>query len=143
MDKISWDKYISDTDCLSKMINGNNYDCLLAVSRGGTIMGTMLSHSLNLPMAVVISESYDDSKQQKEVKLSNIIFPPSIKEEKIKKIILIDDLLDTGNTYKSIKKTYDKWNFDSAVLYHKEKCESPNYYVEIKNDWIEFPYERF
>lgn len=140
MYEVSWDEYIKDVKTLSGLIK-KEYQCLLAVARGGTIVGTMLSHILKMPMAVIISESYEEQKQ-KEVKLSEVILPPSVKDKSIKDVLIVDDLLDTGRSHVAIKERYKDWSFDTAVLYHKEKCSRPTYWVKKIVGWIEFPYEK-
>lgn len=140
MYKIFWDQYVNDVRKLGELIqHGKSYQCLLSIARGGTVIGTMLSHILDIPMGVIISESYNKDKEQREVKISDIILPPSITE--VKDCLIVDDLLDTGKTYEAIKEAHKDWNFDIAVLYHKDKCSRPNYWIRKIEDWVEFPYE--
>lgn len=146
MHKIGWSDYLQDVRTLMGKIRVGEYDCILTIARGGTILGTILSHKLKIPMAVIISESYTKEHEQKEVRLTKIIMPPSLEDQvdctlMPVKCLIADDLLDTGKTIEAIKSVHKDWSFDIAVLYHKGKCSPPEYWVKEINDWIEFPYE--
>ena len=63
-----------------------------------------------------------------------------------KKYLVVDDLIDSGKTMKLIKKKYSHhcYRMDFATLYHKGRCENPDYYLKeySKEDWITFYYEQ-
>jgi len=63
----------------------------------------------------------------------------------ISKVLIVDDLVDTGETLKNIKQGEREIKFDSAVIYYKPRSiVIPTYFVEQVNnsDWIIFPYEK-
>ncbi len=69
-----------------------NIDLILSVNRGGCIPGVYLSHGLKLPHKVIDLQLRDGT---------NIPDSNSVKNLKInsKKILIIDDINDTGSTF--------------------------------------------
>ena len=69
-----------------------NIDLILSVNRGGCIPGVYLSHGLKLPHKVIDLQLRDGT---------NIPDSNSLKNLKInsKKILIIDDINDTGSTF--------------------------------------------
>jgi len=62
-----------------------------------------------------------------------------------KKILIIDDICDSGITMASVLKELDGEDITTATLFWKEAtCEKPDYYSEIakENEWIVFPWEK-
>lgn len=143
MTKISPTKYYEDIKLLALMIKPyrERFGMILAVSRGGTIVGTYLSHALNIPMGVIAAKSYEEDHSQREVRLSAIAAVGEL--DTSKPWLIAEDLLDTGKTIEAIKRKYSNQQFDVAALYHKGKCPQPDFFVERLNEWLVFPYEDF
>jgi hypoxanthine phosphoribosyltransferase len=96
------------------------YNYIMGLPRGGLIPSVMLSHILRVNMCPTITGE------------------PSYSG----KILLVDDIADSGGTLKRFSN-----NIDKAVLCCKMRIESkdrPTYYgAEIADDiWIMFPWER-
>lgn len=126
---------------------------ILAISRGGLIPATMISHWTFQKIDVIDIFSYNNRRQSTDA----IIKPFNKYDNEIpKKILIVDDLIDSGNTlfnvYKLIcnkinqkKLNLHDFSLKSVVLI--DKCESiikPNYSAKQleKNYWVKFPYER-
>jgi len=144
MYKVSWSEYVDYSTALGVKIQseGKKYQGMLVIARGGTVVGTILSHLLALPMALIIGESYDKEHVQKSIKLSEIIKPKSLEIKG--NWLIVDDLVDTGNTIEAIKKLsiFSNTSLDVAALFHKGLCKEPDFWIELKSDWIRFPYEK-
>lgn len=140
MYEIGWTEYIQYSNQLAKLIQESEkeYKGILAIARGGVIVGTILSHMLDLPMALIIGQSYGKDHSQGKVELSDIITM-----ETLDGIWLgADDLLDSGKTIEAIREKY-KIDFDVAVLFDKGLAvERPDFLIETRNEWIKFPYEK-
>lgn len=136
-------KYYDDIKLLAQQIkpHRDKYGMILAVSRGGTIVGTYLSHALDLPMGVIAAKSYEKDHSQRAVQLSAIAMVDEMTSAK--PWLIAEDLLDTGKTLEAIRQKYSSWQFDVAALYHKGKCPAPDFFVERLNEWLVFPYEDF
>lgn len=78
---------------ISQVLSANlKIDIILSVNRGGCIPGVYLSHGLKLPHKVIDLQLRDGT---------NIPDSNSVKNLKInsKKILIIDDINDTGSTF--------------------------------------------
>lgn len=143
MKKITWFKYLWDCNTLLKKIvkSQENFDCILGVSKGGNIVATILAYKLNLPLSIISVESYDGEKKGKvEINRGITNFD---KFKTFKKILLVDDLIDSGDTLINLTKYFKDRQISSAVLYSKNEKVTPNYCIGVFNSktWIKFPYE--
>jgi len=117
-------------------------DVIMGINRGGCIPGIYLSHRLNKPHEAL------------DVRLRDHKAKPDLRNlEKAyafqKKILIIDDINDTGNTLADIKKKFNRFikNIKFAVLINnKSSLFEVDYYgseidKNIDNSWIVFPWE--
>jgi hypothetical protein len=117
----------------------------MCISTGGLVLGKMLSDHLSLPLSVISAKSYEKGKSKNnEVQINTNI--SSLSEIK-GKILLVDDLVDSGNTIKTVVEYLNLMKsitqVDTAVIYKKSKSIFvPNFYVKESEDWIVFPYEK-
>jgi len=151
-------------------IQGNKYDRILGVSRGGLIPATMLSHKLDIDMSLVIAKSYtyQGGEEEREIQDRIIItqpltlFRPSdhltneeIKAGKkpivdnIKKVLVVDEILDTGETLRQLIALCNNrgWEYDVAMLITKPSpmISQVKYKGEHINDrevWVKMPWEK-
>lgn len=142
--KITLDRYFQNVEILIKTIKPyrERYDMILAISRGGTIVGTYLSHALDIPMGVIVAKSYGKDHSQQDVQLSSIAMTDDIPLV-TNRWLIVEDLVDTGRTLEAIIKKFPEKQFDIGALFHKGKCINPDFSVECLNEWIVFPYEDF
>ena len=149
--EISYDELDAKVEQLYRKIEANNFipDSMLAVARGGwftcRIMSDIYSaEGKSVDVTSVTTKFYTaiDKTSKRPVlaqSLAQTLFD--------QKILIVDDVSDTGNTLKFIK-GYVKWlgasQVQVACVFMKPKTKViPDYYVEeVPNDtWIVFPYE--
>lgn len=117
------------------------HDLIVAIARGGMTVAHMLSDFLLLPVATFTISSYRDMQQNK---LSDISFHVGGALDG-KRILLIDDISDTGKTFiraaeylKELKCT----SVTTAAPYVKPQTKYlPDFHVETTDKWIVLPYE--
>lgn len=123
---------------------------LVAIARGGLIPAIIISDLLKLNFLTLGIKSYTENNEQGNFQIYQPL-PGSIYQNDMN-IILIDDLVDSGNTLKFIYKYLNntcnlKNEIFSYVLIDKglasETIDMPKYnYIEkIENSWIKFPYD--
>ena len=120
MNEISWQRYIKDCYELKKRITGQ-FDEIAIVPRGGLVVGRVviekfLGCNILYRLPIVLSKNYK------------------------RRLLIIDDLIDTGNTLLPYR---EKSSVKMAVLYVKQHAPfMPDYYIKrIPNEWVLFPYE--
>lgn len=120
-----------------------SYSQIIAILRGGFYLGDYLSRKLNLPLSAITAQSYSADNQQQSLlvgNLSYIIKPTG-------KILLVDDLVDTGVTLSIIKQKLIndfQTEVDTAVVWRKFNSQFiPDYYYSItpSKTWIIQPFD--
>jgi len=64
---ITWSEFGDLSDLLAKKIASSNkkFDGIIGISRGGLPLTTILSHTLSLPISLIIrAASYDEDNEQ-------------------------------------------------------------------------------
>jgi len=138
----SWPQLVKDCLIISKELSAQNFDCLVAISRGGLIPATILSYLLDIKKIYVIGYNYY-LKPGVRGKLKRISLPG--KNIKNHHVLLVDEKADTGNTLLAatqfLKKGKNK--VTSITLHWEPKSKiKPNYFAHrVKNIWIVYPWD--
>ena len=120
---------------------------VLGPSRGGLAIGTMMSHYFDIPFHGFEWQTRD-GKRQNTAQLKHLL-----SKFKGKRIVIIDDINDTGTTLKGINDIVTMEGMADNVKYIVllEKLSS-NFSTQIcakeldeveENNWIVFPYEEW
>jgi hypoxanthine phosphoribosyltransferase len=137
---------------LAKKIYDSGYkpECIIGLWRGGS------------SVALIIHEFYDYkgvSCEHRAIKASyykGINQPDRVRIEglrelmenlvKIKKVLIVDDVFDTGNTVKKLLELLgNKWDVKVATVFHNPTNKKvdiiPDFYLQETDRWIVFPHE--
>jgi hypoxanthine phosphoribosyltransferase len=94
----------------------------------------------NLPVSHLTVVSYQDLKQQKDVKITET--PKVLKNERL---LVVDEIDDTGKTLKIIKEYLRSLNikkyYTLAPIIRSFSNPKPDFYLKVIDDWIIYPYE--
>ncbi len=150
---VSWDDYHRAIEELMALVyrSGWKFDQVLCLARGGLRPGDMFSRVFNVPLAILSTSSYrrEAGTQRDELNIAKHITMPT--GSLGGRILLIDDLVDSGITLENVQlhlKEYfpDVMEVKSAVIWYKA-CSSikPDYYLEYlpNNPWIHQPFETY
>jgi hypoxanthine phosphoribosyltransferase len=128
------DGLVAQLNRLKKMSGVYDFTHVYAPPRGGFPIAVHLSHHLNLQMIEVIDLNY----------------PPDYFEAK-DNLLVIDDIVDTGKTFKDIKEMLDHiieetptFQYKLAAVHYKPRAIiKPEIYLqEVPNEtWIVYPWE--
>lgn len=141
MDKIyiSWQDFHKDTKELCEKIKASGtYDKIIAVSRGGLVPSGIIAYELGLRNVEAVNvSSYDDGKENinEDVKFScNFVTADE-------KTLIIDDLSDTGSTFRLLRRLFSKAKF--VTVYGKPKgiTEVDIYGKKMPDKWVVFPWD--
>jgi hypoxanthine phosphoribosyltransferase len=136
-------EYISFiVDLLEQRVR-TDYDFIVGVGRGGLIPATMLAYKLKKKVISFGINTYNDMVQTDKY----VIYQPIPIPTKQSKILVVDDICDTGNTFNIIRDIYNKENhldIEFASLFVKDsKSHLVDYYGLSVSDgiWLDFPWE--
>ncbi len=131
--------------------SGWEFDTILCLARGGMRPGDILSRIFDKPLAIMSTSSYRAAAgtQQGNLDIARYITTP--KGEIAGKVLLVDDLADSGHTLKAVidmlKNNYAPiTEMRSAVIWTKQlSAFTPDYSVEFlpTNPWIHQPFEGY
>ena len=150
---VSYDEYHNLCEKLAIKIHlsGWDFDTILCLARGGMRPGDILSRVFDKPLAIMSTSSYraEAGTVQGHLDIAHYITTP--KGEIAGKVLLVDDLADTGKTLKEvIDRLCDDYEpiseLRSAVIWTKGLSKfKPDYSVEFlpTNPWIHQPFEGY
>ena len=151
---VSWEEYRAKTEQLAAQIYRSQweFDQILCLARGGLRIGDVLSRIYDKPLAILSTSSYGgkDFQERGSLTIANNITMTT--ETLGKRILLVDDLVDSGVTLARILEWLQKHEefaiteVRSAVLWFKAcSVAKPDYYVDFLSDnpWIHQPFENY
>ena len=150
---VSYDEYHNLVEKLAIKVHqsGWAFDTILCLARGGMRPGDILSRVFDKPLAIMSTSSYraDAGTTQGHLNIASFITPP--KGEIAGKVLLVDDLADTGHTLAAVVNQL-RTNYPpitelrSAVIWTKGLSTfQADYSVEDlpTNPWIHQPFESY
>jgi hypoxanthine phosphoribosyltransferase len=143
---LSWESVARDAKKLARIIQRSGYcpEIIVAIARGGLVPARILSDYLHLKeLAAIKVEHWGiTATPGKEA----VIKYPLNTDIKGKKVLLVDDITDTGDTLRvsvPYLMTFNPKEMRTATLLHKATSEIvPDYFVRKigKWRWIIFPW---
>ena len=138
----SYDLFKKDTQKLVDKCRHFEPEILLAVARGGLTLAHLMSQAMNIRNLYTLNSIHYDG----ELKLDtfNIFNIPDISNAK--KVLIIDDIVDSGETMREIlrilKEKFPNVEFKLATIFYKNTAViKPNFSVREATTWIDFFWE--
>jgi len=135
----SYDEFLVDVNMLAKEIKGYNPDVILAIARGGMTLGHFLAEALEMrDLYSLNSIHYDETRKLDYINVFNI---PDLSQKK--RVVVVDDIIDSGETIIEVKKVlldkYPHLDLKVASVFYKEKALlRPDFTAREATEWIEF-----
>ena len=150
---VSYDEYHNLIERLAVKIHqsGWEFDNILCLARGGMRPGDLLSRIFDKPLAIMSTSSYRAGAGTVQGHLDVARYITTPKGEIAGRVLLVDDLADTGHTLNAVIDTL-KDNYQpitelrSAVIWTKGVSSfKPDYSMEFleSNPWIHQPFEPY
>lgn len=140
-----WSELGQDVFQLAKKIieSGESFDRVIALAKGGLTFSRSLVDYLHIEeVSSLHIEFYNGINTSNNTPVITQSIPVSLKNEKI---LLFDDLVDSGNTVKTALdylKHRGVSTVRTAVFFYKpQSVIKPDFYVRKVNEWIIFPNE--
>lgn len=113
-------------------------DCVVGVVRGGYIPSEAISRALKVPLVLVRASSYSDKSKIGSPVISEFIGKP------FGKVLIVDDLVDSGETLLQVKEILRDFNPKTAVIWTKKDNIADFFVKRVEPEtWIEQPMEMF
>ncbi len=137
---VSWTEFHCVTKKLSSVLreSGKEWSRVIAVTRGGMVPACLVASDLNIRTIDTVSiKSYDHQSQSAAEILK---MPENIGNGA--GCLIIDDLSDTGNTFKTLRNMYPDATYACLYVKPQGKPQADFYAEEVTQDtWIYLPWE--
>ena len=149
---VSWDEYHLLIERLALKVHhsGWEFDQILCLARGGMRPGDVLSRVFDKPLAIMSTSSYRDDSGTVQGRLDVAKFITMPKGELAGRVLLVDDLADSGVTLRAVvdrlRGLQGIVELRSAVIWVKGVSSYiPDYFVEMlpSSPWIHQPFEEY
>jgi hypoxanthine phosphoribosyltransferase len=139
---VSWPEFLRLAEALAAKLP-NRYRTWLLIGTNGFRVGAALCNAVGYStikkanLACIQAKHYSGKRRKEKVFLSPIL------GKLMEPILIIDDIIDSGETILAAKKKIRKRSSDVAVIFKKPWSKvKPDYYVEETDKWVVFPWER-
>ena len=144
MKKLYYDyqTFKEDTNKLLQKIP-NDYQAIIAISRGGLTFAQALSEALDIrDLQTIQTQLYDKEKKREHI---TIVDNTSLSNN-YAKVLIVDDIADSGETLKAVvdhlQNRYPSICFETITLFYKQtSIYKPTYWIKEAKEWIEFFWE--
>jgi len=141
----SWNDFDNDVKTIIEKIEDSFWfpDYIVGVKRGGLIPAIKLSHYFDKPLIMMSCQLRDDFN-------NNVHLLEAEKISRNNKILIVDDICDSGSTFSKIIFEFYTKGHDSvktcSLVYNTEQPFVINYYGQsidrsTNKSWILFPWE--
>ncbi|HEY4199930.1 MAG TPA: xanthine phosphoribosyltransferase [Devosiaceae bacterium] len=141
---VTWDQFHRDSRALAwRLMGQGTFDAVVAIARGGLVPATIVARELNIRVVESVAVKSYDHKSQGTVRVLKAIAPEILEMAKSgKRVLIVDDLVDTGATARAVRDMLPGAHF--ATVYAKPKGREmvDTFITEVSQDtWIFFPWD--
>ena len=127
-------EFINDLEKITPTLKKENFEAILAISRGGLTFAHFLGERLNIRKVYSIGViSYDKDKKLDYLKIYSM---PEIQE---KNILIVDDISDSGDTFLEVLKHFNGKTI--SIFYKPISKYKPDFFIHTTTEWINFFWE--
>ncbi|MDA3042483.1 phosphoribosyltransferase family protein [Campylobacter sp. JMF_01 NE2] len=141
----SFEELDKDSRIIAKQVRDSFApDAIVAIARGGLTFGHALANALDMRTIFSINSiHYADTQKLDTIDVFNI---PDL--ELYKRILLVDDIIDSGDSMVEIKRVleekYPNAEIKTAVIFYKSKALiQPDFKIKETDEWINFFWENY
>jgi hypoxanthine phosphoribosyltransferase len=140
---INWTEYGNLADALAEKIRSQSesFDLIIGIARGGIPVAMVVSDHLNVKLDIINVKSYEGIAERNPPRILTTL-TEAVKD---KNVLLVDDLVDQGDTMATVSKFLQSQGpmvLKTAVLFKKPwSTTEPDYFLEVVDKWIVFPWE--
>ena len=139
---VSWDQFHRDARALAWRLSGQGpFSAVVAVTRGGLVPAAIVARELGVRIIeTVCVASYDYGKQGELEVLKSV--DPGILSEKGARILIVDDLVDTGKTAAVVRGILPRAHFATVYAKPAGRPLVDTFVTEVSQDtWIYLPWD--
>jgi len=141
---VSWDQFHRDARALAwRLAGAGPFEAIVCITRGGLVPAAIVARELETRVIETICiASYHDYKSQGSLQVLKGIAPEILKLGDGSKVLVIDDLVDTGKTAKVVRDLLPKAHIATVYAKPLGRPMVDTFITEVSQDtWIYFPWD--
>lgn len=140
---VTWDQFHRDSRALAWRLQGlGPFDAVVAIARGGLVPATIVARELNIRVVESVAVKSYDHQNQGEVRVLKAIAPEILEKGRSGKVLIVDDLVDTGATARAVREMLPGAHFATVYAKPKGRDMVDTFITEVSQDtWIFFPWD--
>jgi len=140
---VSWLDFHRDTRRLSEHFKEDpeQWKGIIAITRGGLVPAAIMARELNIRFIDTICiSSYDNNESQADLQILKTLNGEN--KEDGKGLIVLDDLVDSGRTLRTVRTMLPKAHYAAVYAKPKGKDILDTFGIEVEQStWLVFPWE--
>jgi hypoxanthine phosphoribosyltransferase len=145
-DIVTWDELDRLVGRLAEQLRGQQFDVMLAITRGGMVPAGMLAYRLRLRDILVAAVEYYDERGQPAPRPTFFQFPadPLLRG---KRVLIVDEVWDSGTTIHAVTERVRQAGGSpvTAVLHYKPENSTvpdrPDVHAVETDHWVVYPFK--
>lgn len=142
---VSWDQFHRDARALAWRLNAHGpFDAIVCITRGGLVPSAIVARELGVRLIETICvASYEFTRQGELTVLKEVSDSLRARPEaEMRKILFVDDLVDTGKTAKFVREMLPHAHFATVYAKPMGRPMVDTFVTEVSQDtWIYFPWD--
>jgi xanthine phosphoribosyltransferase len=141
---VSWDQFHRDARALAWRLSGlGPFEAIVAVTRGGLVPAAIVARELGIRLIETICiTSYDHTTRGDLRLLKSVAESVLALGDGGKRVLIVDDLVDTGQTAKMVRDILPKAHFATVYAKPMGRPLVDTFITEVSQDtWIFFPWD--
>lgn len=141
---VTWDQFHRDSRALAWRLQAlGPFEAVVAIARGGLVPATIVARELNIRTVESVAVKSYDHRAQGVIKVLKPIDAEILKKcREGAKILIVDDLVDTGATARIVRDMLPGAHFATVYAKPKGRDMVDTFITEVSQDtWIFFPWD--
>jgi xanthine phosphoribosyltransferase len=142
---VSWDQIHRDARALAwRLHEAGPFEAIVAITRGGLVPAAIVARELNVRLIeTVCVTSYQDYENQGDLLVLKGIAPEvKAMRQMGKRVLIVDDLVDTGKTARVVRDLLPGAHFATVYAKPLGRPLVDTFITEVSQDtWIYFPWD--
>ncbi|WP_424983050.1 xanthine phosphoribosyltransferase [Maritalea sp. S77] len=140
---VSWDQFHRDSRALAwRLMNEEPFDAIVCITRGGLVPAAIIARELGIRVIESVSVKSYDYKDQGELEVVKPICQEIVDLDKTGRVLIIDDLVDTGKTGRAVQAMLPNAHFSTVYAKPLARDLVNSFVTEVSQDtWIYFPWD--
>lgn len=140
---VSWDQFHRDARALAWRLAGEGpFEAVVAVTRGGLVPAAIVARELGVRVIETVCVASYDYGRQGDLKVLKSVDSALAGADGGAKVLIVDDLVDTGKTAKVVRDILPKAHFATVYAKPAGRPMVDTFITEVSQDtWIYLPWD--